>query len=81
MPLMGKSQCISSCNCVDKTTSAKIPVFCAFESSIKAFDNIFGNIFFPHEYGVIEISKFCTQTGSVQKRWKFPVAKRTELAL
>ena len=42
-------------------------VFSAFESSITAFDNIFGNIF-SHYYGVIEISKFYTQTGSVQKR-------------
>ena len=36
---------------------------------------------FPHEYRVLEILKFCTQTGSVRNRWKFLVANWTELAL
>ena len=36
---------------------------------------------FSHGYRVIQISNFCTQTGSVRNGWKFPVAKYTELAL
>ena len=41
----------------------------------------FLRIVFSHEYGVIEILKFCTQTGSVQNGWKFLIAKWMELAL
>ena len=37
--------------------------------------------FFSHGYRVIQISKFCTQTGSVRNGWNFPFAKWTELAL
>ena len=57
---------------MEKISSPKIPKFSvlSFESSIKAFDNLFRD-FFSHEYRVIEISKFFTQTGSVQNRWKF----------
>ena len=38
-------------------------------------------ITFFHEYNVIEISKFCSQTRSVRNRRKFPAAKWTDLAL
>ena len=34
-----------------------------------------------HKYSVIKISKFCTQTGGMRNKWKFPVAKQIELAL
>ena len=44
-----------------------------FESSIKAFDKIFGNNVFL--MNVIEILNVCSQTGSVRNEWKFPVAK------
>ena len=37
--------------------------------------------FFSHGYRVIQISKLCTQTGSVRSGWKVPVAKWAELAL
>ena len=37
--------------------------------------------FFYHGYGVIQISNFSTQTGSVQNVWKFLVAEWTELTL
>ena len=40
----------------------------------------FSSLFFSHGYRVIQISNFCTQTGSVRNGWKFPVAKWTELA-
>ena len=38
----------------------------------------FSGILFSHEYSVIEISKFCTQTKTVRNGWKFPVAKWTD---
>ena len=41
----------------------------------------FSGTFSSHEYRVIEISKFCSQNGSVRNGWKFPVAKWNELAL
>ena len=43
---------------VDKTTSPKIPVFCAFESSINAFDNIFGNNFFLRNTVLLKFQTF-----------------------
>ena len=43
-PAVGKREWISSCNCVDKTTS---PIILKFsKSSIVGFDYNFGNIFF-----------------------------------
>ena len=72
---MGKWQCNSSCSCIDKTTVPIISVFSSFESSIKAFDNIFGNVFaswIPCYW------TFCfSSTGSVRNGWKFAVAKWT----
>ena len=41
----------------------------------------FSGFVFSHEYHVIELSKFCLQTESVQNGCKFLVAKWTELAL
>ena len=55
MAAMGKSQCISSCNC--KTTENS-EVFSAFESSIQAVVNIFGNIFFLMNTAVLKFQNF-----------------------
>ena len=71
--------------CRQNNQSENSKVLSAFKSPIKTYDNILGTFFFffffSHNYRVIEISKFCIQTGSVQNGWKFPVAKWTELAL
>ena len=84
-----KKECKSNLACNGKTSmhffaqmcshndqSDNFKVFNAFESSIKAFDNFFENHeFISHEYRIIEVSNFCTQTGSVRNGWKFPVDK------
>ena len=75
---MEKRQCISSCNCVDNTISPIISIyFSSFESSIKAFDNIFGNEVFLMNTVLLTCLFVCIQTGSVRKGWKFSVTKWT----
>ena len=80
---LGKRQCISSCNCVDKMTSPVISEFSVLLNHQSRLLITFSGIsfFFSHEYRVIEIFNVCIQTGSVRKGWKFSVAKWTELAL
>ena len=54
-------------------------VFSSFESSTKAFDNIFGNDFCLMNTVLLNFLIVCIQTGSVWNGWKFAVAKWTEL--
>ena len=56
-------------------------VFSSFESSTKAFENIFGNDVFLMNTVLLIFLIVGIQTGSVRNRWKFAVAKWTELAL
>ena len=74
---MGKCKCISRQN--DQSVNFKI--FRSFESSIKTFDNIFGNIFSLMNIVLLKFLIFCYQAESVRNGWKFLAAKWTELAL
>ena len=56
-------------------------VFSSFESSIMAFENIFGSDDFLMNTVLLKILIVCIQIGSVRNRWKFAVAKWIELAL
>ena len=62
--------------CRQNDQSDNFKVFSAFESSIKIFDNIFGNNVFLMNTVLLKFHFFFyTQTGSVRNGWKFPVAK------
>ena len=54
---MGTSECICSCNCIEKTISPN-KVVSAFKSSINAFDNIFGNMFTRINTVLLKIQNF-----------------------
>ena len=70
---------VQLCRQSDKSDNFK--VFSSFESSIKAFDNMFGNDFFLLNTVLLKFLLVCIQTGSVRSGWKFDVTKWFELAL
>ena len=67
--------------CRQNDYSDNFKLFSSFESSIKAFDNIFGNDFCLTNTVLLKFLIVCIQTGSVRNGWKFAVVKCTELAL
>ena len=67
--------------CRQNDYSDNFKFFSSFESSIKAFDNIFGNDFCLTNTVLLKFLIVCIQAGSVGIGWKFAVVKWTELAL
>ena len=82
LPCLQKGNASSSCNCLDKNDySDNCKVFSSFESSIKVFDNTFGNYSFLINTVLLKVLIVCIQTGSVRNGWKFAAVKWTELDL
>ena len=80
-PIILHADSEDSDQCRQNDYSDNFKVFSSFESSIMAFENIFGSDYLLMNTVLLKILIVCIQIGSVRNRWKFAVAKWIDLAL